>query len=130
MGGRKTALIAAGVLGIAVVGYFAASAILSYSLGMSCSRDVIDQKMSPDGRKKAAIIDIGCGATTPLQTRVLIADVATRFDDERDEAARFHGNARRLEWAGSELRVFHGDTEPIRRPETFRGVTLSYWRAG
>lgn len=126
--GRKIALAVIGAAGVAA-GYLAYQGFLASSLEMTCERQLLDQKISPDGRLKAAIVNADCGATTGFEARVLITQAGKSFDDVHDEAARFHGLARRLEWDGATLKVFEGDAEPTKAPNSFRGTPIAYVRA-
>lgn len=85
--------------------------------------------ISPDGRLKAAVHERDCGATTGFDTEVLITEVNRRFEDSADVAAVIDGPPPRLEWEGSDLRVFKGDAPLVRGASTARGATVSYWSA-
>ncbi len=121
--------IAAGVVCALALAYGAYLAVGVHELASVCAREVIDEKVSPDGRRRAALVYLDCGATTSGTTWLLIADAKAPFDDNRDRAALLKRRASRLEWAGTELRVFKGKAESSEIAERFRGTPISYCAA-
>ena len=112
---------------VAIVAYWVAGVYAMSS--HPCTQAVTGQQISPDGRKKAALLDHACNATTPLYMRVLLTDTEAKFDEARDTVAMFDGEVSRVEWAGEELRVFYGEAEPVRRDDHRGGTPITYWRA-
>jgi hypothetical protein len=93
--------------------------------GMSaCSYDVKDQKVAPDGSRKAALVDVNCGATTGYVTWVVMTKTASPFRYRRDRVAAISGRAARIEWDGSKLVVFHPATQPPNVDRDHAGVVL------
>lgn len=82
--------------------------------------------MSTDGKMKAAIVDVQCGATTRDASWVLLASASEKFHDEKDRTATFDGSIPQLLWEGQDLVVEHGDARPTKTTEAVRNVHIVY----
>lgn len=84
--------------------------------------------LSPDGKLKAALVEVACGATTANTTWVVLTDAAGKFDDERDEVAVFEGRVHQVSWEGCDLIVVYGDAKQIKASTSAKGVRIEYRR--
>lgn len=91
-----------------------------------CERTLRIERPSPDGRFKAAIEDVQCGATTRDASWILLAKAHDAFDDERDQVATFDGRVRDLQWQGADLVVLHGSAKPVRVARSAGATTIVY----
>lgn len=107
---KRWMFLGGGLVGALLVA--CAAVVITFIHGMSaCSYDVRDEKVAPDGARKAALVDVNCGATTGYATWVVMAKTAEPFRYRRDLVAAISGRAARIEWDGSRLIVFHPATQ-------------------
>jgi len=69
--------------------------------------------MSADGERKAAVVDVECGATVVDMSWALIAAANKEFVDAADKVAVFEGPIERVFWKGSNLFVIYGHARPF-----------------
>src|SRR5450631_212851 len=96
------------------------------SNGIECAHNLRDAQNSPDGKLKAVIVDVRCGATTANSSWVLIADANAKFRDAADKVAVFDGSAERVAWRATALLVVYGHAKPSQTPESAKGVQIVY----
>lgn len=96
------------------------------SNGSECAHNLRDAQNSPDGKLKAVIDDVRCGATSARSSWVLIADANAKFRDAADKVAVFDGSAERVVWRGTALLVVYGHAKPSQTPESAKGVQIVY----
>jgi hypothetical protein len=108
--------VAAGVVGGCVVlgllGYVGWIAMFVASPS-PCGFELRDQQVSPDGQRKAGVVEVNCGATTDYATWLVMTDAGRPFDYERDRLAAIDGLAMRMRWEGSRLIVSYRASRPI-----------------
>lgn len=127
---RKRWLVVVGVCGVVLV---AAAALYVQKVGgliaqnTTCGFDVKDAKTSPDGKLKAAILRINCGATTRYSSVVVLTEVETKLDFERDRVAQFRHMADEIHWDGDKLVVtYNGLAEPTKQLSRYRNRDIVY----
>lgn len=119
------ASVGAGVLLIAA-GY--AGWLALFAVGTErCSFEIKDQRVSPKGDLKAAMLVGSCGATTPTASVVVLTGVHEKVSFERDRVAAFRGVAGGLAWTGDGLSVsYNGIAHPTQMIRRHRGTDISY----
>lgn len=78
-----------------------------------CEQTLRSEQISPDGRWKAAILDVQCGATTADANWILLTSKQSKFEGERDKVAVFEGRVENIAWQGERLIVSYGDARPF-----------------
>jgi hypothetical protein len=96
------------------------------SNGSECAHNLRDAQNSPDGKLKAVIVDVRCGATSAGSSWVLIADANAKFRDAADKVAVFEGSAQRIVWRGAALLVIYGHAKASQTPTSAKGVQIVY----
>jgi hypothetical protein len=91
-----------------------------------CEHTVRGEKVSTDGKMKAAIVDVQCGATTRDASWVLLTSAGEKFHDEKDRIATFDGSIQQVLWEEQDLVVVHGDARPAKTTESVRNVHVVY----
>jgi hypothetical protein len=91
-----------------------------------CAHNLREAQNSPDGKQKAVIVDVRCGATAAPNSWVLMTDAGAKFRDEADTVAVFEGSAERVVWRGAALLVIYGHAKPSHAPEAAKGVQIVY----
>ena len=91
-----------------------------------CAHNLRDAQNSPDGKLKAVIVDVRCGATTAGTSWLLITDANAQFRDAADKVAVFDGSAERVVWRGAALLVIYGHAKPSQMLESAKGVRIVY----
>jgi hypothetical protein len=94
-----------------------------------CAHNLRDAQNSPDGKLKAVIVDVRCGATSARSSWVLLADANAKFRDAADKVAVFDGSAERVVWRGTALLVVYGRAKPSQTPASAKGVQIVYLEA-
>jgi hypothetical protein len=98
----------------------------SYSPQFSCEKKLHDEVASADGRLKAAILDVQCGATTQDASWVVVSYAREDFDEERDKVAIFEGAVNDLTWQGNQLHVLYGTAKPFLMNKEAKGAQVIY----
>jgi hypothetical protein len=69
-----------------------------------CSYEMQGQAaVSPDGRQKAAVVAVDCGATTDFATWAVVTDAGSTFHFSRDRVASVTGKVLQIRWEGPRL---------------------------
>ena len=100
------------ILPIAGLGLFV------WGVGDPCGYEVKAQALSPDGGKKAAVVEVNCGATTAFASWAVLAPAERPFDFKKDRVATIDGRAMRVAWEGSKLIVFWRAERPPNRQDS------------
>ena len=93
---------------------------------MKCERRLHGQTLSPDGKLKAIIVDVQCGATNEDANWILLTDADREFDANRDRIAVFEGSVGRMTWRGNDLIVAYGTAKPFSLSKAVKGVRIVY----
>lgn len=132
-----------GLLTVAIVTIGSCVALLDYWFSDMCAATIIDQVASTNGKLKAVIFQIDCGATSDFNSQVTIVpgdrDVSGKdalprsfFAAERDHGrapeGKEHGPEVRLNWLSDRsLEIQHHELARIIRAEkTSNGVVIDY----
>lgn len=108
---RTWILVGSGVL-VALLAICAGYIMLSHSMGSMCGYELKDQQIAPDGRRKAAVVEVDCGATTSYVTWVVMTRADAAFRYEKARVAVIEGRTGRIKWDGSKLVIFYPATRP------------------
>jgi hypothetical protein len=106
----------AAALSVIVIGGF----FLYFVYVMSdCGYELKSQEVSPDGRSKAGVVEVNCGATTGWATWVVLADSRRPFRYRQDMLAAVKGQELGIRWDGPVLHVSYPASERlnIKRPK-------------
>ncbi|MEO8113912.1 MAG: hypothetical protein ABI655_06000 [Phenylobacterium sp.] len=115
--------IAAGVIVLAPLVLYGAWMLAFILSAAPCGFEVKDQKIAPDGLRKAAVVEVNCGATTPYVTWVVVANARAPFHYEEDRVDAIVGRTGRIAWEGPKLIIFYPATRPPTvNPDHARGV--------
>jgi len=93
----------------------------------ACTHTLRNTQRSADGKLKAAILDVNCGAGLSAASSILIAAADADFRDEEDKAAVFEGTVRKLKWQDDALYVIYGNAKIKRVADFAKGVKLYYF---
>jgi hypothetical protein len=132
-----------GLLTVAIATIGGCLALLDYFFSDMCATTVIEQVASPNGKLKAVVFQIDCGASSDFNSQVAIVsankDVSQKdalpksfFVADRDHGrapeGKEHGPELRLNWlSDSSLEIQHHELARIIRAEkSSRGVTVDY----
>jgi len=99
------------------------------SADSECARTLRGVQSSPDGKFKAAILDVNCRATTGLASWVLIGAADAAFKNDADRAAVFQGSVKRVVWQRTDLVVIYDRAKPVATPAAAKGVAIVYLEA-
>jgi hypothetical protein len=111
---RKSSWALAVGAGVVAVAAFFLAPRIAFILGAgACDYTVKDQRVSPDGRRKAAVVEVDCGATTDYASWVVATDANAPFQYGRDRVSAVNGRALRIAWEGRKLIIYHRPTEPL-----------------
>jgi hypothetical protein len=91
-----------------------------------CEHHVRAAQISPDGKLKAAVLDVKCGAGAPDTNWVLLSDANAQFRDAADKTAVFEGAVERVSWRGADLVVIYGHAKPSKTADFAKGVKIYY----
>jgi hypothetical protein len=110
--------------------YTAALALAGCEPIFECEHVRTEEVPSPDGKMKAALFDVNCGATTTLLQWVLVTTADTEFADapnEHDRVAVFRGKVR-VAWDGPQQLIvtYFSDTMPVSTLDSMRGIHVLY----
>ena len=92
----------------------------------TCDHELKSSVASPDGRLKAGVVFVQCGATTADATWVVLGASHKDFDYERDQVAVFEGGDVALGWAGNRLFVMPRKARAFRTDAVSKGVRIEY----
>lgn len=92
----------------------------------SCEKKLHDEVTSSDGRLKAAILDVQCGATTQDANWVVVSNASEDFDEERDKVAIFEGSVESVVWQGNQLHIIYGSSKPFLMNKEAKGAQVIY----
>jgi hypothetical protein len=104
-------MVVGGALVVAAAVYVAPMVALFVAM-TECSYDLKDQQVSPDGMRKAAVVEVNCGATTDYVRWVVATDAKSAFKYRRDRIASVSGRALKIAWEGRKLIVYYPATRP------------------
>lgn len=91
-----------------------------------CAQEEQTSAESPDGRFKASVVLVQCGATTSDATWVLLSPTGRKPDPDRDTVAVFEGKAVRATWVAGALDIAHGDLRSFKSESSLHGVPARY----
>jgi hypothetical protein len=94
-----------------------------------CEPKLRAAQTSPDGKLQAAILDVGCGASSGAATWVLLTDANVKFNNAADKVAVFKGSVERVAWKDGALLVIYGRAKPSATPATAKGVPINYFES-
>lgn len=97
--------------------------------GMPCEHIVRSEVMSPDGRFKAAILNVDCGATTQEATWIILSRAEDSYDFRKDRTSVFEGVVRDISWRAGTLAIDYGDAKIFERKSEAMGVAIVYEKA-
>jgi len=112
-----------GVILVAAVVYVTPMVMVVAGMG-ECGYEPKSQKISPDGRRKAALVEVNCGATTGYATWVVATGAKSAFKYKRDRIAAIEGQDADIEWDGSKLVVFYPRARPPIVEKEHRGEVV------
>ena len=132
-----------GLLTVAIVTIGGCLAFLDHYFSDMCATTIIDQIASPNGKLKAVVFQIDCGATSDFNSQVAIVpgnrDISKKdslpksfFVADRDHGrapeGKEHGPELRLIWlSDSSLEIQHHELARIIRAEkSSKGVAVDY----
>lgn len=90
-----------------------------------CEYSLLSTEVSPSEKFKAAVVRVGCGATTEEAEWVLLAPAEQPFDYDEHQVAVFQGGEVSIVWVGDVLEVAHSELA-FRNDKTSLGVTIRY----
>lgn len=126
---RRVLSAGIGIVVLAVTLWFGAVAAVGTMLA-GPAPSVAQEQVSPDGRRKAAVLEVQGGATDGFMWKVAVTDARAGKFRNRDDVAVFKGAPGRIAWRGETLVVFqdggelylersgrrHGLVEYVREP--------------
>lgn len=135
--------IVLGLLTVAIVTIGGCVALLDHFFSDMCGITVIDQVASPNGKLKAVVFQIDCGATSDFNSQVAIVPgnkgvsqkdalpnsfFVADTDHGRAPEGKEHGPELRLNWSSdSGLEIQHHELARIIRAEkSSKGVAVEY----
>jgi hypothetical protein len=92
--------------------FFILPFILPGGITGPCGYEVKGEKASPDGRLKAAVVEVNCGATTDYRSRAVLTKADRAFDFKKDWLAEIEGRQMQITWEGPKLVVFWAAEQP------------------
>ena len=97
------------LLGLAAVAAFVCVAMIValfvYLDRTLCGYDLKSSQISPDGRYKAAVVEVNCGATTGYVDWVVLTKADKAFNYRKDRLASVETQAMTAQWDGQTLIV-------------------------
>lgn len=83
---------------------------------------------SGDGRFKASVVLVQCGATTSDATWVLLYPAKEKPDPDSDKVAVFEGTDLRVEWVDRQLKIAYGDVRLFKNESSLHGIQVQYMK--
>jgi hypothetical protein len=97
------------LLGLSAAGAFACAAMIValvvYLDNTLCGYDLKSSAVSPDGRYKAAVVEVNCGATTSYVSWAVLTKANKKFNYRKDHLASVETQAMTVRWEGQKLVV-------------------------
>ena len=91
-----------------------------------CDKEQTTSIDSKDGRFRATVLLVQCGATTADATWILLSPTSRNPDPEIDKAAVFDGTDIRVKWVDNLLDISFGDARLFKSASSLHGVSVQY----
>lgn len=91
-----------------------------------CEKTIKSEIVSTDGKLRAVVANVQCGATTEDANWILLREDKKQLDYKRDLVATFEGDVERVEWRDNTLVITYGSARPFTMEHHAKGIDIFY----